>query len=265
MGCFIVFGTFLFNIIQSIESNENEKQLQAQVSSLISSNHALTSKVCEVKDLQIKQDGNIKSIYDNLEKLSKTQALGPFLQDTKIEILRKQVIEDSMVKLEKGLQGFSEALKEKNGSKLSDSIKEIRKILPYEPFFRVYDKISRNNYEKELFNGQLKVAQVIRWDWKITGEEYPALFVETGESMRDIKEYGPYNNNMITMLDFPLGRFVQFAFRSKGTGNFEFYPTTIRIGWTIAKKNEDGGWSALPAFAEYDPDFRINARGELEY
>ena len=58
--------------------------------------------------------------------------------------------------------------------------------------------------------------------------------------------------------------FFQIKFQSSGTGRFEMIPRSFRIGWALADR-EDGKWKPNLGLAEFDPFFRLNVHGELEY
>jgi len=87
----------------------------------------------------------------------------------------------------------------------------------------------------------------------------------TGENVEQPVTYGPFTNNVISMLDRPLQRYVQIRVESHGTGRFEWYPRSFRIGWAVAERLEDGNWSPMPGLAEYDPFFTIGLHGNLEW
>ncbi|MFH1367666.1 MAG: hypothetical protein ABII64_00940 [Elusimicrobiota bacterium] len=197
-------------------------------------------------------------------KISKLPGLEDYLKYIQVDLLRKVVAERDLNDLKAYLEEYSKQITKKDFYELSNSIKKIRKIIPADPYFRVIERMLRNVYIDDYKKEQIRIVQVIRWDWEIDGQGDIAIYVNTGDSEENIETHGPYTNNTITMLDFQIRRYIQFQIKSKG-GYFKFYPTTIRLGWTIAKINEKGEWIPMIAFAEYDPYFRINKNGDLEY
>lgn len=208
----------------------------------------------------------LNSVKDQLEKLSKVEGLERYLQDIKIESLRKYVDKKDLVELQKYLKNFSDNLNTKNLEGLKIAVSKILEIIPTDPFFRVYNLILQNKYMTDnIFSGEWRIVQVVKWDWVVEGDEKASLYVRTANEQGNEITYGPFTNNTISMLDKPLNRYLQIRIESHGTGRFEWYPRSFRIGWAVASKEPDGLWKPNLGLAEFDPYFRIGVQGELEY
>jgi hypothetical protein len=210
----------------------------------------------------------LNSVKDHLKELSKVEGLERFLNDIKIESLRKYVNKKDFEELQKYLKDFSENLRLKNIEGLKQSVKNVLQIIPTEPYFRVYNLIlnQKTNFGIEkLFSGEWRIVQVIKWDWIVEGNEKAEVYVNTMDDGGNKITLGPFTNNVISMLEQPINQFVQIRFQSSGTGRFEMIPRSFRIGWAVASKDENGKWKPNPGFAEFDPFFRLNIHGELEY
>ena len=137
--------------------------------------------------------------------------------------------------------------------------------MPADPFFRVYELVLKNRLIDKVFVGEYKIVQVVRWDWVVEGDETAKLYVSTADKNGKEVIYGPFTNNVISMLDHPISRFMQIKIESHGMGRFEWYPKTFRIGWAVAEKKQDGTLVPLVGLSEYDPYFRLSLVGELEF
>lgn len=208
----------------------------------------------------------LNSVKDYLKELSKVEGLERYLQDIKIESLRKYVDKKYFEELQKHLKEFSDNLNTKNAERLKIIVTKILEIIPTDPFFRVYNLILKNPYmTNNIFSGDWRIVQVVKWDWIVEGDEEAKLYVRTVDENSNEVTYGPLVNNIISMLDKPLNRYLQIKIESHGTGRFEWYPRSFRIGWAVANKEPDGSWKPNIGLAEFDPYFRIGIQGELEY
>lgn len=208
----------------------------------------------------------LNSVKDQLKELSKVEGLERYLQGIKIEALRKYVNKKDFEELQNYLRDFSDRLNAKDVKGLKIVVSKILEIIPTDPFFRVYNLVLKNPYMiNNIFSGDWRIVQVVKWDWIIEGDEEAKLFVRTADESGSEVTYGPLVNNTISMLDEPLYRYLQIRIESHGTGRFEWYPRSFRIGWAVASKESDGSWKPNLGLAEFDPYFRIGIRGELEY
>lgn len=208
---------------------------------------------------------SLTTISDHLEQLTKVEGLDRYLQPIKIEALRKYVAQKDIEELQNNLEKFSEYLNKKDSNKLKEAIKNILNIMPTDAFFRVYELLLKNRLIDKVFAGEYKVVQVVRWDWVVEGDEIAKLYVNTADEEGKEIAYGPFTNNNISMLDHPLNRFMQIKIESHGTGRFEWYPKTFRIGWAVAERKQDGTLVPLMGLSEYDPYFRLSLVGDLEF
>lgn len=208
---------------------------------------------------------SVDSVVDKLEQLSKVEGLERYLQDIKIEALRKYVAKKDLEQLQAYLKDFSENLNTKNVEKLEGTVNEILKIIPSDPYFRIYKLLLKRKLINKFFEGKFKMVQVVRWDWLVGSGETAELYVVTTNENGEEVTYGPLINNTISMLDQPIRKFIQIRVESRGVGPFEWYPRTFRIGWAIAERKSNGTWNPLPELAEYDPYFRIDLYGNLEF
>lgn len=208
----------------------------------------------------------LNSVNDRLEALSKAEGLDRYLQDIKIESLRKYVDKKDFEELQKYLKDFSENLKVKNTEGLKAVVSEILGIIPTDPFFRVYNLVLKNDYMiRSILSGEWRIAQVVKWDWTVEGDEKAELYINTFDKHGNEITLGPFTNNIISMLDRPINKSLQIRFQSSGTGRFEMIPRSFRIGWAVVSKEPDGLWKPNLGLAEFDPYFRIGINGELEY
>ena len=208
----------------------------------------------------------LNSINDHLEALSKVEGLDRYLQDIKIESLRKYVNKKDFEELQNYLKDFSENLKVKNIEGIKTATSKILGIIPTDPFFRVYHLVLKNSYMmKNLLSGEWSIVQVVKWDWIVEGNEKAELYINTFDKNGNAITLGPFTNNIISMLDQPINKSLQVRFQSSGTGRFEMTPRSFRIGWAVASKESDGAWKPNLGLAEFDPYFRIGLQGELEY
>lgn len=212
---------------------------------------------------QIQQ--SLNGVSRRLEQLSKVEGLERYLQDIKIESLRKYVDKKDLEELENYLEDFSQDLNAKDVEGLRQIVKKILAIVPTDPFFRVYNSLLETKLIQEVFSGKLGIVQIVRWDWKVQGDERASLYVSTAGENGESVTQGPFTDNTISMLDLPLRQFIQIRVESTGTGIFEWYPRSFRIGWAVAEKQRDGSWRPLLGLAEYDPYFRISINGQLEF
>lgn len=208
----------------------------------------------------------LKSVNDHLEALSKVEGLDRYLQDIKIESLRKYVNKKDFEELQNSLVDFSESLKAKNVEGMKAATSKILEIIPTDPFFRVHNLVLKNPYMiNNLLSGEWRIVQVVKWDWIVEGNEKAELYINTFNKNGNEIAMGPFTNNIISMLDQPINKSLQVRFQSSGTGRFEMIPRSFRIGWAIASKESDGAWKPNLGLAEFDPYFRIGLQGELEY
>jgi len=207
----------------------------------------------------------LNSVKDYLKELSKVEGLDRYLQGIKIESLRKYVDKKDFEELQNHLKDFSDNLNAKNTKGLNITVTKILKIIPTDPFFRVYNLILKNPHmTNSILSGEWRIMQVVKWDWIVEGDEKAKVYVRTADENGNEVTYGPLVNNIISMLDKPLNRYLQIKVESHGTGRFEWYPRSFRIGWAIASKEPDGSWKPNLGLAEFDPYFRIGIQGELE-
>lgn len=206
-----------------------------------------------------------EAVKDHLNKLSKVEGLERYLQPIKIESLRKYVGKKDFEELQNQLEKFSDSLKNKDKDGLKSAVKNILEIIPADPFFRVYAMLLKypSMLEKYLA-GEWKIVQVIKWDWKVEGDEDAKVYLKTANEKGNDVEYGPFKNNVISMLDKPLNKYFQIRFEGSGTGKLEMYPRSFRIGWAVASKNDNGVWEPNIGLSEYDPFFRVGITGGLE-
>lgn len=207
---------------------------------------------------------SIREMGKNLEKLSSVDGLDRYLQPIKIEALKKYLAEKDLEELQILLKEFSQFMKDKEEKELKQVIYKILKIIPTDPYFRVYSYLCENDLIKDVFSEKRRLVQIIRWDWKVVGDEKVNLFVETTESVKDKPvSYGPLTNNSMSVLNGRLKQLVRIKIEGSGTGQFEFYPRSVQFGWAVAEKNETGVWVPNKNLAEYDPFFRINMNNQL--
>lgn len=217
------------------------------------------------KDHQ-KMQITLNSVNDRLEALSKVEGLDRYLQDIKIESLRKYVNKKDFEELQNYLKDFSENLKARNVNGMKTCVSKILEIIPTDPFFRVYNLVLKNPYMvKNILSGEWRIAQVIKWDWIVEGDEKAEVYINTFNKDGQKITLGPFTNNIISMLDQPINKSLQIRFQSSGTGRFEMIPRSFRIGWAVVSKERDGSWEPSLGLAEFDPYFRIGINGELEY
>ncbi len=208
---------------------------------------------------------SLNKLSDKFDELKKVENLERFLQDIKIDSLKKYVAERDIVTLQKLLEEFSLDLKNKDVISLKQVVANIRKIIPCDPYFRVFGILLQGNLIEEYFADKFKIVQIIHWDWVVEGDESAKLYVSTYDMEDNPVTYGPFTNNTISMLDNPIRKAVQIRVESSGKGRFSYYPRSFRIGWAIAEKNIDGSFTLEPGLAEYEPLFRIGLDGNLEY
>lgn len=208
----------------------------------------------------------LNSVEDHLQELSKVEGLDRYLQGIKIEALRKYVDKKDFEELQDQLKAFSDNLSAKNTEGLRIVVTRILEIIPTDPFFRVYNLILKNSYmTNNIFSGEWRIVQVVKWHWIVEGDEKASLSVATFDKNGNEVKYGPLTNNTISMIDKPINRFFQIRIESRGTGRFEYSPRSFRIGWAVASKEPDGSWKPHLGLSEFDPYFRIGVDGNLEY
>lgn len=208
---------------------------------------------------------SLTKISSQLEQMSHVEGIDRYLQPIKIESLRKYVRDQELKRLEDLLLQFSRGFQSKDSTLIKSSVDAILKIIPADPFFRVYRLILRGHLIQDLFSGKYRVVQVVRWDWLVEGDEHAALYVTTQDETGQGVTFGPFANNLLSMLDSPLKRYVQIRVESHGKGRFQWYPGSFKIGWAVAEKQGDGNWVPLMGMAEYDPTFTLGLNGDLEW
>lgn len=202
----------------------------------------------------------VEKVSVSLEELRSEEGIARFLQDIKIESLRKYLSEQELEQLKILLKEFSISLAAQEVNNLRRIVGEILKIIPTDPFFRVYGYLLSTPLMRDVFAGEIRVVQVIRWEWIIEGEESVELLIFTEDDSGNRITHGPFRNNRITMLEKPLHRYVQFRIQGGGKGHWEFHPRSFRIGWSIARK-KNGEWEPDAGIAEYDPFLRFGIGG----
>ena len=221
----------------------------------------------DVREAQQAQQETRKSyqeLLSRLEVLQNQEGTRLYLEDLRVEALKKHLKERQLTDLESLLADFSQAFQEKDVARLEKTIDAILKIMPTDPFFRVFKYVATDRNLKLIFSGELKTVQVIRWDWLVEGNEKAELRLRTVDEVGNLMILGPFTNNAMSVLNAPLGRSVQIEVRSTGTGRFEYYPRSFRIGWAVLHKQKDGSWQPLENYAEYDAFFRVGLGGYVE-
>jgi hypothetical protein len=219
----------------------------------------------EMQQSQVKIQASVDQLAMKFDELRSVENLERYLQPIKIEALKKYVSKKDLGELQNYLKDFSNDLETKNVDELKKDVSEILKIIPVDPYFRVYKLLLQYGLFQGYLSGQFKIVQIVRWDWVVGSGEKASLYVlTTDESGKDVS-YGPLTNNTMTMLDQPISRFIQIKVESSGVGSFEFHPRSFRIGWAIAQRKTDSSWGPIPGLAEDDPYFRISSSGNLEF
>jgi len=204
-----------------------------------------------VKDRLMSTAFKIKS-----NDLKSLDGLDRYLNGIELDHIRKYLAREDLKELEIFLRIFSKQYREKDYLGLRDTVHRILKIIPTEPFFRLHKTLLDGGLMGPVFQGHLRIVQVIRWDWTVKGDEKAEVFVITRDDDGNRVTYGPFTNNIISMLDKPVQKSIQLRFQSTGIGKFSMYPQTFRIGWSVAEK-EDNIWqpligpSELVSLAEY--------------
>lgn len=214
----------------------------------------------EKKDRKTLED--VKTI---LVELRKKADLTLYLDDIKIETLKHHVAKHEFEKLMINIKKFNEGLENKNKIVLRDSMHEIIRIIPTDPFFRIYRYAVDDNLIDKVFSGEMKVVKVISWEHDLEGEEDFGLYIHTTDGTKEnSKIYGPFVDNKCTIIDVPLERYLSVQIKSVGTGRFTYYPRSFRIGWALAI-NENGKWAISKNHIEYDPFIRLDLHGLIEW
>ena len=221
--------------------------------------------VHEGRRVQEKTQQSYEELKLSLEAMRKSEEGRLYLTDIKIDALKKYVNEQDLNEFQRLFDEFIEHHERKDADKVATSIHQILQIVPTDPFFLVYRHLLEEHTLPILFSGELKLVQVIRWDWSVTGDEASKLFVSTFDESSNPVRYGPFTNNVISMLDAPVRKYVQIRVGSSGTGHWEYYPNTFKIGWTIAQKQKDGTWLPWIGYAEYEPLARSDPGGRLHW
>lgn len=186
-----------------------------------------------------------------------TKLLELYFDDTKVELLKKRVQEIEFQKLKFHVSKFLASLQQKDVTSISEELNSILKIVPYEPFFRIYQNILNSKRIVQLLNGNIKVVKIIHWEQEVEGDENVRLYIIMKDSQKGA-EYinGPFTNNHVSIINFPFRQYIQFKVESSGTGRFTFFPKSVRIGWAEAIKI-NGEYKINKNNIEYDPDIRF--------
>lgn len=207
----------------------------------------------------------IEDIRMMLVELHGKEGLTLYLDDIKIETLKKYVTKHELEKLISDIKKFNEGLQNKNKIVLRDSVYEIIRIIPTDPFFRIYRYVVDDNLIDKVFSGEMKVVKVISWEHDLEGEEDFGLYIHTTDGTKEnSKIYGPFVDNKCTIIDVPFERYLSVQIKSVGTGRFTYYPRSLRIGWALAI-NENGKWVISKNHIEYDPFIRLDLHGFIEW
>ena len=221
----------------------------------------------DVREAQQAQQETRKSyqeVLSRLEVLQNREGTRLYLEDLRVEALKKHLKGRQLTELESLLADFSQAFQRKDVEALNKTISAVLKIIPTDPFFRVFKYVANDRNLNLIFSGELKTVQVIRWDWLVEGDEKTELRLHTFDEAGNPLTLGPFTNNAMSVLNAPLGKSVKIEVRSTGTGRFEYYPRSFRIGWAVLHKQKDGSWQPLENYAEYDPFFRVGLGGYVE-
>lgn len=180
-----------------------------------------------------------------------------YFDDTKVNLLKKRVQEIEFQKLKHHASILFMSLQQKDVTSSSKELNAILKIIPHDPFFRIYQNILDSKRIEQLLNGNVKVVKIIHWEQEVEGDENARLYIIMKDSQGG-DEYvnGPFTNNHASIIDFPFRQYIQFKVESSGTGSFTFFPNSIRIGWAEAIKT-NGEYKINKNNIEYDPDIRF--------
>lgn len=215
------------------------------------------------KKLESKNRDNIEDIYKMLKDLKGKSALTLYLDDIKIDTLKQYITKQEFDRVIIKINEFNKALDAKNKEELSKIVNEILKIIPVDPFFRIYKYALDDRIIDRIFNGQYKIVRVINWEHDIEGDEKYGVSIITSDGTEESNVvYGPFTNKQCSVIDKPLKKYVQIKIEASGVGRFKYYPRSFRIGWAIAE-SKDGEWIPNKNAVEYDPFIRFNFRGEL--
>ena len=207
----------------------------------------------------------MEDIKTSLSELQNKKGLNLYLDDIKIETLKQNVKKRELKELLKNIKKFNEGLQNKDETMLKDSVYEIIRIIPTDPFFRIYRYIIDDDNINKIFSGEMKVVKVISWEHELEGNEEFGLYINTTDDTKEnSKTYGPFVDNKCTLLDFPLKKYIRVEIKSVGTGSFTYYPRSFRIGWALAI-NEKGRWVISKNHVEYDPFIRLDLHGPIEW
>lgn len=181
-----------------------------------------------------------------------------YFDDSKVGILKERVKQVENKKLESHISNFIRYHQKKDIKALSKELKAILEITPYDPFFRVYKRMIETNRISELFNGNARIVQVLHWEQDIIGDQdvYLSIYMKDTPDGPEYKK-GPFYNNNISILDFPLKALIRFKIEGSGlNGSFTYYPKSPRFGWAEAIK-ENGQFVVNKNNVEYNPDIRF--------
>lgn len=186
-----------------------------------------------------------------------SELLKLYFDDSNVDLLKKRVQDVEFKKLQDCVERFFILLKQKRVDLLNRELDNILEIVPHDPLFRVYQQIIKDNRISLLFNGDIKIVKVMRWEQEISGDEDVRLYIimrDEPEGIEDIK--GPFVNNNISIIDFPFKQYIQFRIEGGGFGSFTFYPKSIRIGWAEMIR-EEGEFTINKNNIEYDSHIRF--------